>query len=205
MGDNLPSNSRSRKVPPPQTEKKRVTRVTEGEVVRRKKPWHRRASEVFVGGDARGVWGYVMLDVLIPAAKDMISDAFSQGMERMLFGEARPRSRRDSRGGTHVPYNRYSSSRREEPRRGDPPPPSRGRAFDEIILPSRAEAEEVLDQLFAVIDQYDSVTVGDLYGMCNLPGSFTDEKWGWYDLRSARVSRVRNGYLLDLPKPEPLD
>lgn len=210
MGEEeFPGNSRMKRPPPAKPERKKVERVTEGTVIRRKKPLRRRLLETFVGGDARGAWGYVVLDILIPAARDMIADAGREGIERMVYGESRPRSRRGPRGepAGHVPYNRYSSyGRRDEPRREMS---RRGRAlhdFDEIILDSRAEAEEVLDRLYDMVERYDSATVSDLYEMCDISGNdFAGQKWGWTDMAGARVTRVRNGYLLDLPRPEPLD
>ncbi len=214
----LPSNSYN-KPGVPKTEKaessetaeaKKIERVTTGEVSRRKKPLGKRIAETFVGGDARSVWGYVMFEVLVPAAKDMAADAVSQGIERMLFGEARSTSRRTGRPAGHsgyVSYNRYSATtpaRREEPRSVS----RRARSshdFDEIILATRAEADVVIDRMCDLIARYEQATVADLYELVGVAGSYTDEKWGWTDMRAAGVERIRNGYLLDLPRPELLE
>lgn len=214
MESEFPSNSR--RPPddkPKQQQTKKIERVTAGDVVRRKKPLGKRLTENFVGGDAKNVWGYVMFDVLIPAAKDTFADAVSQGVERMIFGEARSSSRRTGGrpgNGSYISYNRYSGSnsgpRREEPQR--PALSRRGRAthdFDEIILQTRVEADEVIDRLFDLVSKYESATVADLYDLVGIQGNYTDDKWGWSDIRGAGVTRVRNGYLLDLPRPEPLD
>ena len=77
--------------------------------------------------------------------------------------------------------------------------------FDEIILATRHEAEEVIDRLFDLISRYETATVADLYELVGEDRSYTDDKWGWTDIRGAGVQRVRNGYLLNLPRPEPLD
>lgn len=210
MDSEFPSNSqrartRDKKVEEP----KKVERVTTNEVVRRKKSLGKRVSETFVGA-----LGFVSLDVLIPAAKDAVADAVSQGIEQMLFGEVRSRSRSGGRGRSsngYVSYNRYAPSsalvRREDPRER-PSMSRRARSthdFDEIILATRVEAEEVIDRLFDLVSRYESAAVSDLYEMVGISGNFTDEKWGWHDIRGAGVTRVRNGYLLDLPRPEPLD
>lgn len=209
----FPSNSRQQ-VPKKPAEQKKVEQVVQGSVVRRKKPLGKRLTETFVGGDAKGVWGFVALDVLVPAAKDMLADAVSQGVERMIFGEARSRSRRTGRhpGESYISYNRYSSGgRREDPRDREPQRPSlsrRARAshdFDEIILATRVEADEVIDRLFDIVAKYEMATVADLYNLVGIADNYTDDKWGWTDIRGASVTRVRNGYLLDLPRPEPLD
>jgi hypothetical protein len=190
----------------PEPEGKKIEKVITGEVIRRKKPLGKRLAETFIGGDAKGVWGYVLYDVLIPAAKDMVADAGREALERMLFGDGRP-SRRETRRGLgggvgNVRYDRYSSGgRREDPR---PQMSRRARAhhdFDEIILGSRAEAESVIERMFDVLSKYEQVTVAELYEMLEITASYTDEKYGWTDIRGAGVTRIRNGYLLDLPRP----
>jgi hypothetical protein len=206
--DEFPGNSRRQRDRPQTPEPKKVERVVQSQVGRRKRSLGKRMSEAFVGGDARGVWNFVALDVLIPAAKDMLADAISQGFERLIFGEARSRSRSGRRPGeSYVNYNRYSRDRRDDPR--DRPTMShRARAahdFDEIIIGTRVEAEEVLDRMFDIVNRYDCATVADLYDLVGIQGAHTDEKWGWNNLAGAGVTRVRNGYLLDLPRPEPLD
>ena len=83
----------------------------------------------------------------------------------------------------------------------------RGRAahdFDEIILDTRREAEEVLSRLYDILSKYEVVTVSDLYDLTGIDSNYTDQDWGWTELRGSQIVNVRNGYLLDLPKPEPL-
>lgn len=211
--DNYPGNSqRVTKVntePSKKPEEKKIESVVQGEVIRRKKPLGKRFLDTFVGGDAKSVLGYVMLEVLLPAAKDTIADAFSQGVERMLFGEARSTSRRTgSRPGTgYTSYNRFSPSsshRREDPRTISRQNRAR-HDFDEIILATRVEAEEVIGRLFDLVSQYDQATVADLYELLGVDGNYTDRKWGWTDVRGAGATRVSGGYLLDLPRPTELD
>jgi hypothetical protein len=210
MNADYPSNSRSRNEPEEQAPKK-VERVIEGEVLRRKKPWSRRIIESF-GGGTKGVGGFVLLDVLLPAAKDALADATSQGIERMLFGEVRSTSRRprgNRGGGSYVSYDRYSDDRNSRNRQSDRRQvSSRSRAnhdFDEVILPTRVEADEVIERLFDLVSKYEAATVADLYELVGETSNYTDQKWGWTDIRGAGVTRIRNGYLLDLPRPEPLE
>jgi hypothetical protein len=81
----------------------------------------------------------------------------------------------------------------------------RNHDFDEIVLATRAEANEVIDRLFDLISKYEQATVSDLYDLVGLEAKFTDEKWGWRDMRGVQAVRVGGGYLLDLPRPEQLD
>lgn len=214
--DEFPGNSKTTPKEAEKNEPKKVTKVIEGEAITRKKPLGKRMAETFVGGDdAKGVWEYILMDVLVPAAKDTVADATSQGVERFLFGEARSSSRRTGArpsGGNngYVSYGGRSSAPRHPAVRDEPrPAPSRrSRAthdFGEIILATRVEAEEVIDRLFDLVSKYETATVADLYELVGVTGNYTDDRWGWTDIRGAGVTRIRNGYLLDLPKPEPLD
>ena len=203
-----PNNDKSKKGSP-----RKVERVTTGEVSRKKKSLRKQFSETFVEGDMKSTARFVVMGVLLPAARDMIYDAASEGVHKLIFGD---KGRR--RGGSttpysgptgHIAYNRYSRSPED-----DRPPfatrgmSQRGRAkhdFDEIVLDQRAEAEEVIDRLYDVVNKYEQATVADLYDLVGLSSTHAVHKWGWTDLRGAGVSRIRDGYLLDLPDPEPLD
>jgi hypothetical protein len=213
--EDFPPNSHKARITPisAKVEPKHVEKVVEQEVTRRKKPLGKRLFETFLGGDARSTTSYLVMEVLIPAAKDTITDLINQGAERMLYGESRSRNRRSSFGSSstgYVSYNRYSASaapaRREEPRQQMS---RRGRAYhdlDEIVLGSRVEAGEVLDRLEDLIGRYESASVGDLYDLVGEPKTHVDERWGWKDLRGAKVVKLRDeGFVLDLPRPETLD
>lgn len=204
----FPSNSNNRKIGPAPSEKK-VQRVTRGEATRKKKSLSKRMAEAMGGGDVRSVWGFVAFDVLIPAAKDMVVEAVTQGFERMIFPDSSPRSRgRFSHGGrSHINYGNRFGPGRDDRDRGHMSP--RGRAthdFGEIILDTRGDAEEVIDGMFELLSKYDVVSVADLYNLAGISANYTDEKWGWTDLRGAGATRLRSGsgYLLDLPRPEPI-
>lgn len=230
--DDFPSNAKTTRVSlterttrnaePAEPVKPKIEKVVTGPVIQRKKSLGKRLAETFGGGDAKGVGHFVVMDVLLPAAKDMVADAVSQGIERMVFGETRSGGRRTSSrpvsgGSSFTSYNRMSgnsvsSSIRRDPRetRDETRAPSisrqarRNHEFGELILATRAEGNEVLERLFDLVSQYGVASVNDLYEMLGVTGDYTDEKWGWEDLRGAGVHRNRNGYVLDLPKPEPL-
>lgn len=214
--EDFPSNSHNVKVVNPpvvEQEPKKVERIVEGTVVRRKKPFRTRIKEMFVGDDMQTVGQYIMFEVLLPAVKDTIADVTSQGVERMLFGEVRSTHRRGPRPNSsnytnYTNYSRYQTQAERRPQR--PGLNQRARAthdFDQIILKTRSEAEEVIDRLFDLVQKYDSATVADLYELVGLKADYTDDKWGWTDFRGAGATRLSRGggYLLDLPRPELLE
>lgn len=204
MKVNYPSNShkdRESKVKP----EKNIEKVTSGEVIQRKKPAGSKFKDVFTGEDARSVGSYILFDVFIPALKSMLADATSQGVERILFGDAR---RGANSSGGRQGYTSYNKMYGSKPSNNTRELSSRARAthnFGEVILTSRGEAEEVLDRLTALIDTYSVATVSDLYDLVGITGSFTDDKWGWFDLRGSGINRVREGYLINLPQTQPID
>lgn len=206
--EEFPPNSMKQALKTGQTasEDKKIERVTSADATLRKKPLGRKFMDTFFGADLKSVIQYVLSDVLAPAAKDMIVEAGSQGLERMIFGDTNPRRR--SVGGVtptgHINYNRMGRQNRGP----SPGPQVRGRsrpAFDEVVLQSRAEGQEVLSRMYDILSRYESVTVSDLYELVGIRGDHTDLKWGWTDLHGASVDRLRNGgFLLDLPQPEAL-
>jgi hypothetical protein len=194
-------------------EPKRVERVTSGEAVRRKRGLGKQFKGVFINGDAKSALNYMAVEVIVPAARDTLIDALQGGIEKLIYGDTKPKRSSGAMSGYaslgHVNYQRMGASA-AQPKSAQPRMLSRGsRArhdFDEIVIPSRQEAEEVIDRLFDLLDRYGSASVADLYELTGIQGSHTDVKWGWFNLRGARAARLRSGgYLLDLPEPQPLD
>lgn len=188
---------------------KDIKRVTSEEPKRRRRSLRKQFKAVFFNGDPKATAEYVAFGVLLPAAQDMVLDAISGGAERIIKGETRRRrttSAPPSGPSGFVSYNRYSmgGQRAQEPPRYVSHRARASHNFDEIVLTSRAEAEEVIERMYDIIGRYDSVTVADFYELVGTPSAHTDHKWGWVDLRGAGVARVRNGYLIDLPTPEVL-
>ena len=206
---NFPSNSQKSKAAA-QPAKKQVKKVIQGEAIQRKKPLGRRIVETFTGDDMNSVGQYILFEVLLPAAKTMISDAASQGVERLLFGDSRP-TRTPTSSGYKPGYTSYNSISSRVGRRDEPPRSLSRQArsthdFGEFLLRDRVEAETVLDGMMAILEQYDVVTVSDFYSLVGISGEFTDEKWGWTDLRDARIHRAGSqGFALQLPPTAPID
>lgn len=203
-----PSNSFNARPAAKEKPPKVIEPLVTNEVVVQKKGLGKRFAEVFIGADARSVWQYIAYDVLVPAAKDMVSDAVSSGVERMLFGDSsrgRTRGYGGSTGkGGFTNYGKFSSGNQQQ----RPQISNRGRAnhdFKEIVISTRPEAEDVLGRMYNLLETYGVVTLNDFYGICDVTGSFADEKYGWTELRGSHVVRVRNGYIIDLPAPEVLN
>lgn len=207
MSDQFPPNTKLG-VPKPEVptpEAKKVEPVVKGEVSRRKKPLSKRFHETFFGGDMRGSANFVVFNVLVPAAKEMLVEAGAKGVERLVYGESRRRSSSSSPSPYgHIAYNAMGASTR--PPAAQISPRARARHdFDEIVMQTRGEAEEVLERMYDLLQRYETVTVADLYELTGVRSAHTDQKWGWADLRGSSVERTRQGgYVVDLPEPQPL-
>lgn len=201
----FPGNSHKSKEGP-KPEKKELKKIVSGEVVTRKKPIKQRLKSIFVGGEFKNAAAYIAIDVLVPAARNMIVDATTKGIERLIYGEAAPRRSMDY-GRSRVSYNSpIDRSRMRGTMLPDQPPhyPRSSRTGNEVILSSRKEAEEVLSTLADIIETYDVASVADLNELVGLPSSHIDNKWGWSSLRHAEVRQIREGWLIDLPPAKPI-
>ena len=56
-----------------------------------------------------------------------------------------------------------------------------------------------------LMHHYKVVSVADFYDLCGITGNYTDNKYGWEDIRSATISHTRDGYIIKLPRAVPLD
>lgn len=197
--------------------KKVVTKVTVGEVIIPKKPLGKRFRELFgfkaIFGetDTRSVAEYVIVDVMIPAARNLVFDVLSEGLKRKMYGDSVSRRYMPGSGSrvtSYTPYNRpversYSPLSGATVRRPLREAPSKHERTD-FILSSRQEAELVLERMNDIIDSYEVVSVADLNELVGLPTSHVDNKWGWTYLADVDIRQVREGYLIDFPLPEPI-
>ena len=192
-------------------ERSKAPRVARGPVVRRKASFTQRVLGVVSSGDSSTIVGFLITDVVIPGVKRLLSDAtaetggfLTRAVERRLYGDSRP---------PQTGYTQYSrgpvgySSGPSHPRNQAPwmnapqPPqaPARRHDFDNLIFHTRVEAEEALGVLVDLTDSYGSATVADLYDTAGITTNYVDNRWGWHDLRTARVMPTRGGYRIELP------
>lgn len=204
MEDYKPNSHKSREVQKdkPVEERKKVDKVVTGIVKTKKKSEIRKFTDVFISEDISNVKSYLLTDVLVPAIKKLVIDTVTDGINMILNGG----TGRGHRGtnASYVSYRQYSDQR-DSNRHGNE---SRGRSgynYDDIILESRGEAEDVLSRMDELIDMYGTVSVADMYDLVGKTCNYTDNKYGWTNIRNAEPIRVRDGYMLKLPKALPIN
>ena len=198
---NLPDNSRAGRSEKKQApvEEKRVEKIVKGKVTVKKNEM-RRLTDIFILEDVSKVKDYIIHDVLIPTIKETIYDIVTNSLDISLFGGRSSGSKRAKRPtADRVSFRDYNGVSRGEDR------PYTGRtstiySYDDIVIPTRGEAEAVLERMDELLDTYEQVRVADLYELVGITGEYTDNKYGWVNLQNADVVRVRNGYKIKLPR-----
>lgn len=184
------------------TDDRKVKKVVAGKVRTKKKSEMSKFKDVFIAEDAQNVKSYIFMDVLVPAVKKAISDIVRDGIDMILYGDTKRSSSRSS-GSSYVSYRDYSN--RDRDRRDDRRTVRSGFDFEDIIFETRGDAEEVRSLMDELLDQYQVVSVADLYDLAGMSSPYTANKYGWTNLRNAEVVRVRgDGYMLKLPKALPI-
>ena len=179
-------------------ESKKLEKGVNGSVKVRKKS---HLKEALISEDASNIKSYIVIDVLIPAIKKAISDIVKNGIEMLLYGDS-GRSNGQRSPSSSVSYRDYYDRRDDRYR---PNPSQRqGRSIDDLVIESRGEAEEVLTRMDELLETYKMVTVADFYDLVGVTCDYTDNNYGWTSLRSAEVVRVRDGYIIKLPRALPI-
>lgn len=183
---------------------RKVEKVIKGSAKTKKRSDVKKFADVFISEDAGNVKSYIIMDVLIPAIKKAISDIVTNGIDMMLYGEA-GRSKKKSPA-SKISYRSYYESDNDRRRDYSSIRTRSTYEYDDIVLDNRGEAESVLSTMDELVETYGMVSVADLYELVGIQGSYTDNKYGWTkNIRNASVVRVRDGYLLKLPKALPFD
>ena len=181
-------------------ERPKLEKIVKGTVQKKKR---NSFVDVFVSEDIHNVKSYIIFDVLVPAVKNAIEDIVTNGIRMVLRGET---GSRKSSGASKVSYREYyDSAKRDDDRFRRETKLNANRSYDEIVLESRGEAEAVLERMREIIDVYGMVRVADLYDLVGMTGDYTDNRYGWMNLRNSEVVRVRDGYSLNLPRPMPIN
>lgn len=208
-----PSNSNTEKKTKKEDNKPKIKPKVEpmvtGKVTKKKKTLGDKFRDTFVVSDSKEVSKYVFMDVVVPTIKELLMDIINKGGNMLIFGDTRTVSRNPNRRTGHTSYSRLSNFSYERPgsspRRNLDYQTRATHDFDNLLYEHRFEAERVLDRLVDLTQLYGEATVEDLYDASNITSDYTDRKWGWHELGTAKVrSVVVDGdvqWVILLPKP----
>lgn len=185
------------------TEEKRIQKVVKSPA-KTKKNEVRKLADIFISEDVSNVKNYIFMDVLVPAIKKAIYDIVTNGIDMFLYGGSG--KTRNPSSGNKVSYRNYYEQKNSGPiRSSEPNRVQTGFEYEDVVFPSRGDAESAKQQMQDIVARYGLVTVNDLYEMAMLSAPYTSQKYGWMDVSNVSVERVRDGYVLRLPRAVPID
>lgn len=199
-GIEYPSNSLIAPPPADKLPDRRTEKIAEGKrVVTRKKTFLERA----LGEKLRYAGAYVVASVMIPALKDLLVDIVKDGIDAVVFGDRQPASKSRNQGFGQVAYHKMSRDDRNYRDRDRERTINRATgSFDDIVFARRNDADNILDSLINLVDEYGAARVSDFYDMAGIEGQdWNDRDYGWENLSRAEIRHTREGYVVYLPKP----
>lgn len=176
----------------------------------KEKSYKKRVAEAFISNERGNIKDHVIFDVVIPAIKNALSDTVSDAVNLLLFGERK----RGSKSASRTPYGSFWASSVSEDRERSRVNESSSRSsmgrYLDAYWESKDDANDVLNCMMELMENYHKVSVADFYGLIDDPKNFPIEsvhnKWGWKSLAAVSVVRTSNGnYGLSLPRPTHLD
>lgn len=202
MEDYKPNSHKYREGQIASEDKQKTGKVVSGNVKTRKKNGVQKFADRFISDDADNLKTFISEDIIIPGIKDIIESIVVKGIRILLRGQTGER-RNDRTPGSRVSYrdcydrDAHSSNyiRANTSRY----------SYDDIIFDDIRDAKETLAKMDEIVATYRQVFVADLYDLVGMTATTADHRYGWTDIRSARIESTRDGYLLKLPKALPID
>lgn len=209
-------------------------KVIQGKAIEGKSNAFTNARDSLLYPNGESVGSTIMDSVVEPALKDLASnvvgsffDIIVETINRMIFKDdpVRQPTGRYSRGGRnqYVPFssvfNSNSGYYNVTPGTGSSynsnqsipaNSPTIANRYNNIILENRGEAETFIDDLLWTVNQYQMITVANVYSKLDWVSQFQDTKWGWtpdtLNERTIIKRRISNGaWRIILPAPRPID
>lgn len=205
MRDKYPSNSYSRDTDSEPTEEKQIRQVAQGKA--HKQGLLQRLGRYLIEDTIENAKEKAFSEIVAPGIKTLIFDTGVEILSVILFKESsaggyRPRSGGPAKRGDRTSYRDYYD-RKDKGHRRD----TRDIPFDpdDIIVDTRAEAHMVLDELDHIIHKYGQASVADFYDIVGVTSDWTDNRYGWTDIRNASIRPVREGFMLVMPRTHVLE
>lgn len=201
--DSLPSNSHKSREAQYHKPEKKVEKVVSGSTSTKKKSGIVKLADVFLPEDVASVKSYIIGDVIIPKIKNMLHDIGAEAWDS-FWGISGRSSRPSASRVSYVSYDKYSRNKTDI---SDHSRQRSGIDYDDIVFSSRGDAQSVLDSMGDICDQYQAVSVADMYELADVPNeNYTLNKYGWTDIHDAKIVRLSGGdYTIKMPRAVSLD
>lgn len=200
----LPGNSDKDRDKKKTEEKRReeASVVVNKPAIKKKSSLGRKVMDTFINENVDNVRDYVVYDVMVPKITDMFLDVVNEGLNMLFKGKSSRRNKSGSNGyRPRTSYQKYW----DDPDEASKPKTSRSsrkavETFDPIVVEDREDAERIKNKLRSLLDQYEYVTVGDLYYSAGLSTKETDYDYGWNTLSGMAIIDVGDGWEINMPR-----
>ncbi len=160
----------------------------------------------FIADNGKKAIDYAVMDIIVPGFKEAISSIIKNGIDIILYGEAgNNRYGNKSNSVQYRNYREYSNYNSNKPRDYRSGVSKGVYSYSEIIFDSRQDAEHVLMAMDETLSQYGQVRVSDYYEFAEVTVDHSSYNYAWTDLRTATVVHTRDGWMIKLPRPLPID
>ena len=195
-----PSNSKYKtdKEPEQKMPEKRATKLKLQGSVKKKSNFFSSVFDFFFQESPDDIRNSLAKNVIRPAIARLITDTVKNGVDMMFYGSEQPKSNNGY--SSYVSYGSYSGGSNMKSSQSI----SR-KSFDDILFQNRGDAEDVLATMGDILDRYKLVRVADLCELAGVESPYTANDYGWTDIRGARIDRVRDGFVLKMPRAMPID
>lgn len=156
----------------------------------------------FLAEDLHTVKQKLLGEYLLPMLKNGMASLLTSAINLAFFGEDRPHANSQGYSGSRVQRNSYDGYYQNNHSQQQAQPVRR--SLHNIDFEFRGEADDTLAQLRMAIQNYGSVSLGDLWDLMGVSSDNTDFNYGWYDLGNAYIKGVPGGFRLVLPTAVPL-
>ena len=193
------SNSDKERQEASRQSEKKVEAVVVGTAKTRKKGELQKFANEFVPGNFSIIKSDILSNIIVPSLKKAVSDIVKVGIDMILYDGKQTQS-------SKVSYRNYYDRDNDRVRAGSSINRFNNLDYDDILFETRGDAETVLDAMNDIISQYGIVTISDLYDLACVPNdNFALNRYGWSSISGACAIRVRDGYILKLPRAIPIN
>lgn len=170
----------------------------------KKKSEIKKAAGLLFSEDTSTVKDHLIQDVVIPTVKDLIVNVITDTVNIMFWGTTGRKNGNRSRVGY---ANRFDEVRDPRDRMREASRRDRSAIdYDDIVFDNRGDAEAVLANMDAAIEQFGVATVLDLFDFAGVTTrNYMADRYGWKNLANAEVRRIRDGFIIDLPRAFQID
>jgi len=183
-----------------QPAEKRATKIVSGPVKTKKKSEIANIAKTFIAEDVSNVGSYIFKDVLVPTIQKTIVNIVTDVVNMVFLGK----SGRAANGQSNTPkvsYRSYYDDRKP----AEIPRATNRFDYEDLVIPTRGEAEAVRVEMGNIIRRWGYVRVADMFDLAGVVPPVASYKYGWTDVSNAEVRRAGDGYVIKLPSALPID